>query len=132
MLQGRKTEERRDLSASGGQVHRADTHLDFRLGLLDILGVWVASQILMRPGMGANRNAGRDRLFGDLRMPAGVPTDLEEGCFQAFVGQRLENGLRVARPRTVVEGQDDFFITQEVILLEMLEAEAGTAGRVDL
>ena len=33
MLQGRKAEEWRDLSASGSQVYRADTHLDFRLGL---------------------------------------------------------------------------------------------------
>jgi hypothetical protein len=29
-------------------VHRADTHLNFRLGLLDVLGVRVARQILMR------------------------------------------------------------------------------------
>ena len=64
MLQGRKAEERRDLSAAGGHVHRADAHLDFRLGLLDILGVRVARQILMRPSMGADYHAGRNHLLG--------------------------------------------------------------------
>ena len=54
--------------------------------------------------------------------------DLEECRFQAFVGQRLENGRRVARPRPVVEGQNDCLAAQEVVLLEMLETEAGTAG----
>ena len=33
--------------------------------------------------------------------------------------------------RAVVESQDDFLVAQEVILLEVLEAEAGTAGGVD-
>jgi hypothetical protein len=43
MLQGRKAEEWRDLArVGGGHVHRADAHLDFRLGLLNILGVRVA------------------------------------------------------------------------------------------
>ena len=112
-------------------MHRAKAHLNFRLGLLDVLGVGIARQILVRPGMGAKRHAGREHLFGDLRMPACVLADLEEGGLQAFVGQRLEHGRRVARPGTIVEGQDDFLVAQEVILLEMLKAEAGTAGRVD-
>ena len=39
---------------------------------------------------------------------------------------------RVHRPRAVVEGQHHFLVAQEVELLEMLEAEAGAAGGVDL
>jgi hypothetical protein len=30
------------------------------------------------------------------------------------------------------KGQHNFFVAQEVILLEMFETETGTAGRVDL
>src|SRR5262249_55395173 len=74
-------------NSASGHVHRA---LDFRLGLLDIVGVRVARQILMRPGMRSNRHAGLDYLLGDLRMPVRMLADLEEGRFQAFVGQRLE------------------------------------------
>ena len=69
MLQGRKAEERRHLSAAGGQLHRTDAHLDFRLGLFDVLGVGVARQILMRPGMGADRHAGRNHLLGCAPSP---------------------------------------------------------------
>src|SRR4029077_246041 len=78
-MQGRKAEERRDLSAAGSQVHRANTHLDFRLGLFDVLGVRVARQILMRPSMRAIRHAGRNHLLGYLRMPGRMLADLEEG-----------------------------------------------------
>ena len=112
-------------------MHRADTHLDFRLGLFDVLGVGVARQILVRPSMGADCHAGREHLLGDLRMPGRVLADLEESRLEAFVGQRPEHGERVAGPRAVVESQDDFLVAQEVILLEVLEAEAGTAGGVD-
>ena len=57
--------------------------------------------------------------------------DREEDRLDAFGGQRLEHGRR-GRPRAVVEGQHDFVVAQEVVLLEMLEAEARTAGGVDL
>src|SRR6185369_16583693 len=39
---------------------------------------------------------------------------------------------RVDRPRTVIEGQHDLLVGEEIELLEVLEAEAGTAGGVDL
>ena len=52
-------------------------------------------------------------------------------ALHAFVGQRLEHRRR-GRPRAVVEGQHDFVVAQEVVLLEMLEAEARAAGGVDL
>ena len=131
MLQVREAEERRDLPAFRGHVHRADAHLDFLFGLFDILGVGVPGQILVRPGMRPDRHAGIDHLPGDLGMPSRVLADFEEGRLQTFVSQRLEHGRRVARPGTVVEGQNDFLVTKEVILLEMLEAEAGAAGGID-
>ena len=68
---------------------------------------------------------------GDLRVPSRVLADLEEGRFQTFVGQRLEHGRRVAA-KDRRRRSDDFLVTQEVILLEMLEAEAGAAGGIDL
>src|SRR5690606_17181081 len=36
------------------------------------------------------------------------------------------------RPRTVVEGEDDFIPAQEIVLPEMLESETGAACRIDL
>ena len=64
-------------------------------------------------------------------MPSRVLADFEEGRFQTFVGQRLEH-CRGTGPRTVVEGQNDFLVVEEIVLLEMLEAESGAAGGVDL
>ena len=61
-----------------------------------------------------------------------VLADREEQALGAFVRERLQHGGRVDRPRTVVERQHDFLLSEEVELLEMLEAEAGAARRVDL
>ena len=57
-------------------------------------------------------------------MPSRVLADFEEGRFQTFVGQRLEHSRRTG-PRTIVEGQYDFLVVEEIVLLEMLEAELG-------
>ena len=65
-------------------------------------------------------------------MPRRVLADLEEGRLGAIVGQRLEHHRRVVRPRAVVEGQHDFLVAQEVVLLEVLGAEGRAAGGVDL
>ena len=65
-------------------------------------------------------------------MIGGVLADREEHRLGAFVGERLEHGGRIARPRTVIEGQHDFLVGEEVELLEMLEAEARSARGVDL
>ena len=73
-----------------------------------------------------------DDALEDLGVPAGMFADREEQRLGALVGQRLEHGRRIARPRAVVEGQHDFVVLQEVVGLEVLEAEAGTAGGVDL
>ena len=58
--------------------------------------------------------------------------DLEERCLETIVGECPEHGGRVLGPRAVVEGQHHFAGAQEIVLLEMLEAEARPAGRVDL
>ena len=50
----------------------------------------------------------------------------------ALLGQCLEHGRRMSRPWTVIEGQDDLFIAEKIIGLEMLESEVGSASRVDL
>ena len=60
-----------------------------------------------------------------------VLADREEHRLGAFVGERLQHGGRVVRPRAVIEGQHHFLVLQEVELLEMLEAEAGSACGVD-
>ena len=44
--------------------------------------------------------------------------DLEERRLDAIVLQRLEHHRRVFGPRPVVEGQHDFLVAQEVVLLE--------------
>ena len=109
-------------------AHRRDALLDFGLGLVRRH----LRQVLVRPGVRADGVAGRRHLLQDFGMPAGMLADREEQRLGALVGQRLEHGRRVARPRAVVEGQHDFFVAQEVIGLEVLEAEAGAAGGVDL
>jgi hypothetical protein len=40
--------------------------------------------------------------------------DREEHRLGAFVGERLEHGGRVDRPRAVIEGQHDFLVGQKV------------------
>ena len=130
MLQVREAEERRDWGV-GGRVHGADAHLDFLFGQFEIAGVRVPGKILVRPGMRADRHSGCDHLLGDFRMPGRVLADLKEGRLETLVGERLEHGQGVLRPGTVVEGQHHFLVAQEIILLEMLEAEPGPAGRID-
>ena len=58
--------------------------------------------------------------------------DRKKERLRALIGQRFEYGRCMSRPRTVVEGQHDFVVAQKVISFEMLEAEAGPAGGVDL
>jgi hypothetical protein len=82
--------------------------------------------------MAADRVAGGGNLLGDFGVPHRVLADLDERGLEAIVGERLEHGRRVLRPGAVVEGQHNFLIAQEIVLLEMLEAEARSAGRVDL
>ena len=128
MAQGDESEERRGLRAER-HVDRADAFLDFFLGLLraDIL----APEIGMAPGMGADRVTARGDLLQNFRVIGRVLADDEECRLHALLGQCRQN-LRRCRPRAVVEGEQNLLVTQEVVLLEMLEAETGTAGGVDL
>jgi hypothetical protein len=52
-------------------------------------------------------------------------TDREKHGFGALFCQRPENGWRIAGPRTVVEGEHHFPITEEIVGLEMLKSESG-------
>src|SRR4029450_13973872 len=56
--------------------------------------------------------------------------DGEEDRLGAFVRKRLQYRRR-GRPRTVVEGEHDFLVGEEIELLVLQEAEAGAAGGVD-
>jgi hypothetical protein len=85
----------------------------------------------MRPSMGADAIAGRRHLFENFGMVGRVLADREEHRLGAFIRERFEHGGRVYRPGTVVEGQHDFLVRQEVELLEMLEAETWPTGSVD-
>src|SRR5262249_44094909 len=57
MLQVGKGEERRNLTAGCGHMHRAVAQFDFLLGLFNVLCVRVARQIFVRPGMRADCHA---------------------------------------------------------------------------
>ena len=130
MLQRREAEERRRRLAAERPLHRAEAFFDFVLALL--LGQLLVDARRVRPGMRADRMAGRHHLPEDFRIVGGVLADRKEDAVGAFVGERLQHGGRVHRPWAVVESQHDFLVAQEVKLLEMLEAEAGAAGGVDL
>ena len=73
----------------------------------------------------------RSNLLQDLRMPHGMFTDREKHGFGALFCQRPENGWRIAGPRTVVEGEHHFPITEEIVGLEMLKSEARSSRGVD-
>src|SRR5262249_454911 len=79
-------------------------------------------------GMTADRHSGGSELFSQIGAPSCVFTDLKECRLGAVVLQRLEHHRRVSRPGTVVEGQSDFLIAQEIILFEILGSECGATG----
>src|SRR5260221_10654748 len=128
MLQLRKAKKRRRGCAQR-QLDGAETFFDLVPGLL--LVHFLRLQVRMRPGMGAGAVAGRNLPFENFGMVGRVLADREKHRLGAFIGKRLEHGGRVYRPGTVVEGQHDFLVRQEVELLEMLEAETWPAGSVD-
>src|SRR6516162_2235411 len=82
--------------------------------------------------MAADRHSGGSELSGQIGAPSRVFADLKECRLGAVVLQRLEHHRRVARPGAVIEGQGDFLIAQEIILLEMLSSERGATCRIDL
>ena len=129
MLQFGEAEERRRRGAQR-ELDGAEAFFDLVLGLL--LRHLLAVEVGVRPGVGADGMAGGINLSEDFRVIGGVLADREEHGLGALVRQRLQHRRRIARPRTVVEGQHDFLVGEKIELLEMFEAEAGSAGGVDL
>src|SRR5436189_4879940 len=82
--------------------------------------------------MAADRHSSGGEFFGQIGAPSRVLADLEERRLGAVVLQRLEHHRRVARPGAVVEGQSNFLIAQEIILLEMLGSKRRATCRIDL
>ena len=77
-------------------------------------------------GVASGRN-----LLEQARLVGRMQADREEDRLGAMVRKRGQHGGGVARPRAIVEGQYDFAFAQEVVALEVLEAEARAAGSVD-
>ena len=127
VLQRRETKERRLGPAQCG-VHGAGAFLKFFLGLVDRQ----FRQIGMRPGMRADGVPCRGHLLEDFGMPHGVLADGEEQGLGALRRERLEDCGGVAGPRAVVEGQHHLVLAQKIVGFEVLEAEAGPAGGIDL
>ncbi len=71
-------------------------------------------------------------LLEDAGLVGRVLADREEDRARAMRGERVDHRHRALRPRAVVVGQHDLAGLEEVVLAEMLEAEAGPAGGVDL
>ena len=130
VLQRREAEERRRRLAAERPFHGAESLFDFILALL--LVQLLVDEGGMRPGVRSDGMAGRHHLLEDFGIVGGVLADREEDAGGAFLRQRLQDRRRIHRPRTVVERQHHFLVAQEVELLEMFEAETGTAGGVDL
>src|SRR5947209_3169000 len=86
----------------------------------------------MRPGVGADGVALGVDAFENFGMPARVFPDREESRLDALSGECREHGRSIARPRAVVERQHDLPRFQEIMRLEMLEAESGSAGGIYL
>ena len=105
----------------------------YSLGLVVDLALALGlRQILVAPGVRADGVARGGDLLEDAGLIGGVQADREEDRLGAVRLQRREHGRGVLRPGAVVEGQHDLAFAQEVVALEMLEAEAGAAGGVDL
>jgi hypothetical protein len=88
-------------------------------------------QILVTPSMRADGVPGCGHLLEDPGLIRGMQADREEDCLGAVRGERGEHCLRILRPGAVVEREHHLAFAQEVMALEVLEAEAGAAGGVD-
>jgi hypothetical protein len=123
-------EERSMRHALQGPVHGAQALLDLILRLLlGFLGE--RGEVGVRPGVRADGMSGGGHLAQDLRIIRGMLADREEGGADALVCQRLEDG-RGGRPRSVVKGEHNLVVAQEVEFLEVLKAKTRPASGVDL
>src|SRR6202035_3797443 len=109
MAQIREAEERRN--------RRARHHANSARAFLDFFpcGLWAALldrslKVCMGPGVAPDGMAGGDYLMENFRIVGRMLADVEEGCPQALVGERLENGLGRVEPGAVVEGQHDLVV----------------------
>src|SRR5690606_1453053 len=84
------------------------------------------------PCMAAHRVPARRDVLQDVRVPERMLADDEERGLGAVLIERVEHGLCVVRPRTIVECEDDLLRHEEIVHTILLEAESGSAGRVDL
>ena len=139
LLQCGKAEIGRSRSADR-PVHGADAFLDLVLGVV-LYGFHLAvgqavplclRQILVTPSMRADRMSGRSHLLEYARLVCGVEADREKDGLGAVRGERGQDRRRVLWPRPVVESKHNLPFTQEVMRLEMLEAESGATRGVDL
>ncbi len=73
-----------------------------------------------------------DYLLQDAGLPHGVLADREEDRLGAMRREGCKHRRRMARPGAIVECQYHLARLQEVVALEVLEAEAGAAQGVDL
>ena len=81
--------------------------------------------------MRADGMPGRGYLLEDAGLVGGMRADREEDRLGAMRGERGEHCRGVLGPRAVIEGEHDLAFAQEIMALEVLEAEAGAAGGVD-
>src|SRR5262249_61844593 len=67
-----------------------------------------------------------------LGMPGRVLADGKERCLDALRCECGEHCRRITWPRAIIECQYDFALLEEVMSLELLEAESRPTGRVYL
>src|SRR5512143_4236830 len=128
MPQSGETEEWTDRLVAECDAHCSNTLFDLVYAfLLGKLG-----QILVRPGVRSNGMSAGRHLFHDFRVPARVFADRKKDRLGALVGKGLEHSRRMTWPGPIVEGEYDLVVTQEIVGLEVFEAEARPSGRVDL
>ena len=76
--------------------------------------------------------AGRGNLLEDAGLIGRVGADREKDRLGAVGGERGQDRRGVLGPGAVIEGQHDLAGAQEIMALEVLEAELRTAGGIDL
>jgi len=88
-------------------------------------------QVLMAPGVRANRMPSRGHLLENFRMIRRMQADGKKDRLGAVRRERLQHRRSVLWPGPVIEGQHDLTFAQEVMSLKVLKAKSGSARRVD-
>src|SRR5215216_5526419 len=86
----------------------------------------------MRPGVGPDGMPLLRHLLENLWVPERMVADREEGRLGALRRECTQYGRRIHRPGAIVKGEHDLVCLQEIVHLEVLKSESGTAGSVDL